>query len=618
MTAPVATRHPTCPVVTLVGTEGTNTVAASAKADCRRTPSAVLTPKRLLGTRAGSSKHQLQQVDSDETKYDDFFSSPLRHYQSAVLDGSSCSTRFPSTRVRIPGVLEDDNIEHQLTIDSATKIPCISNTFIDNHEKLRQKRIFPVPPGAISLRSADGSPLEILGCVRDWTPERLSFQDSKNTIPAIHVRRSIRSQYCSVIAQPADTQSIPVLVSRKYVVPAALEALIRVSSTARPEKDMLELIEPRITSAHTLDGMPQDEIWQSLIIARTVTHWCSSTNSALVQIGNLFHRSIILKPNTIVGTISPVTAISPRTASAIMPNCSKSSQARIDLTAVFDESFKSSTFNGQQRTQLLDMCTRYRSQFSLNQDELGRCTITEAEFPLQKNTKPVDRHPYRTNPRAQEVIDKCVDDMESADIVEKKLSEWGSLVCIVAKADGSPRFCVDYRTTINKFLVRETWPIPDIESHIDTVGGANFITVCDVRSAYWQIPIAQKDLHKTVFVTSKGKYVFKVLPFGIANAPWIFRRVMSLAFANFGQPSGLLVYMDEVIGCSATWEAHLKLLQDMFHALQTAGLTLKPSKIDFGPKEVQYLGHVLSADGIRLGKDRIKAIIDLKTPTIIK
>ena len=215
------------------------------------------------------------------------------------------------------------------------------------------------------------------------------------------------------------------------------------------------------------------------------------------------------------------------------------------------------------------------------------------------------------------MIDKCVDDMQQIDIIEKRQSQWGSPVCIVAKAkvDGSPRFCVDYRTTINKFLVRETWPMPDIESHIDTVGGANFITVCDVQSAYWQIPTAPKDRHKTAFVTSKGKYVFKVLPFGIANAPWIFQRVMSLAFANFGQPSGLLVYMDDVIACSATWEAHLKLLEDMFRALQTAGLTLKPAKVYFGPKEVQYLGHVLSADGIRMGEDRIKAIVDLKTPT---
>ena len=93
---------------------------------------------------------------------------------------------------------------------------------------------------------------------------------------------------------------------------------------------------------------------------------------------------------------------------------------------------------------------------------------------------------------------------------------------------------------------------------------------------------------------------------------------MSLAFAKFGQPSGLLVYMDDVIACSARGEAHLKLLEDMFRALQTVGLTLQPSKIHFGPKEVQYLGHVLSADGIRMGEDQIKAIIDLKTPTTIK
>ena len=169
------------------------------------------------------------------------------------------------------------------------------------------------------------------------------------------------------------------------------------------------------------------------------------------------------------------------------------------------------------------------------------------------------------------MIDKCVEDMESVGIVEKKPSKWESPVCIVAKADGSPRFRVEYRTTINKFLVRGTWPMPDIESHIDTVSGANFITASDVQIAYWQIPIAKKDYHKTAFVTSKGKDVFKFLPFGIANAPWICQRVMSLAFANFGQPSGLVVYMDDVIACSTTWEAYLRLLEDMFRALQTAG-----------------------------------------------
>ena len=83
-----------------------------------------------------------------------------------MLDVFSCLTRFPSTRVRIIGVLEGDNIEHQLRIDSATDVPCIAKIFIDDHEKLRHHRISPIPPNAISLHSADGTPLEILGCIR--------------------------------------------------------------------------------------------------------------------------------------------------------------------------------------------------------------------------------------------------------------------------------------------------------------------------------------------------------------------------------------------------------------------------------------------------------------------
>ena len=125
------------------------------------------------------------------------------------------------------------------------------------------------------------------------------------------------------------------------ITAAAHEALQRVSSTARPQNGTLVLIEPRIVSAHTLDGMPQDEIQQSLIIAGTVTvtQWCSISLSTDRQSLRSVYQTI-LKPNTIVGTISPVTTISPRTANAIMHNHSESSQARIDSTAALDVSFK--------------------------------------------------------------------------------------------------------------------------------------------------------------------------------------------------------------------------------------------------------------------------------------
>ena len=116
----------------------------------------------------------------------------------------------------------------------------------------------------------------------------------------------------------------------------------------------------------------------------------------------------------------------------------------------------------------------------------------------------------------------------------------------------------------------------------------------------------------------KGRYVFKVLPFSIPNAPWVFQRVMSLVFANFGQRSGLLVYMGDVIACSATREVNLRLLEDMLGALEAVGLTSKSSKIHFGPKGVPYLDHVLASDGICIGEDRIGAIVDFETPTTIE
>ena len=233
-------------------------------------------------------------------------------YQSAVIDVSSCTTRILSTRVRIPSTLGGDNVEQQLTIDSATDIPCIAQTFIRNHAKLRHNRVFPIPPGAISLRSPDGTPLKILRYIRfalklgnkylpvealvlfhlgpdamlidnsimkafeaklDWAAERLSFKDSNITIPATHMRRPIRSKYCSVITQDSDIEEVPVFVSNKYNIPAAHEALIRVFCRARPQKDTLALIEPKSATSDTIKDIPQDEVWRSLIVARTVTSW---------------------------------------------------------------------------------------------------------------------------------------------------------------------------------------------------------------------------------------------------------------------------------------------------------------------------------------------------------
>ena len=109
-------------------------------------------------------------------------------------------------------------------------------------------------------------------------------------------------------------------------------------------------------------------------------------------------------------------------------------------------------------------------------------------------------------------------------MIEERTSAWGSPVTIVSKADGSPWFCVDYRYTLNRHLIRKTWPIPNIETHLDAVGGAKFITVADVQSAFHQLPVADSNVESTVFVTAKGKYCLRRMPFGVCNEPWLYQR----------------------------------------------------------------------------------------------
>ena len=200
------------------------------------------------------------------------------------------------------------------------------------------------------------------------------------------------------------------------------------------------LIEPKIATAVTIEDIPQEEIWHFLIVARTVTNWCIKTMSALVQVCNSSDRSITIQPEPLVGSISLATAISENVASAVANNHLENSQARIDLAAALGKSYKRFTFNDHQHTLLLDMCTKYRSVFPLSPKALGKCTLVEAKFLLQRQDKPVDQDRFRTNPRAQEVFDKYIKSIESDGMIEKTPSAWGSPVCIVAKADGSTRF----------------------------------------------------------------------------------------------------------------------------------------------------------------------------------
>ena len=100
------------------------------------------------------------------------------------------------------------------------------------------------------------------------------------------------------------------------------------------------------------------------------------------------------------------------------------------------------------------------------------------------------------------------------------------------KGNGSPRFCVDYRHTLNRYIVGKIWSLPNLDSCLDAVGGVKIISTADVLSTFWQLPVEEEHIDRTASVTPAGKFCFKRMPFGVCNAPWLFQHMMSVTFGH--------------------------------------------------------------------------------------
>ncbi|GBM80129.1 Retrovirus-related Pol polyprotein from transposon 297 [Araneus ventricosus] len=138
----------------------------------------------------------------------------------------------------------------------------------------------------------------------------------------------------------------------------------------------------------------------------------------------------------------------------------------------------------------------------------------------------------------------------------------------------------------------------------------------DLKSGYWQVEVRPEDREKTAFTTGQGLWQFKVMPFGLCNAPATFERLMETVLRGL-LSEACLVYLDDIIIVGRTFEEHLSNLRKVFQRLQNANLNLSPKKCRFFQKEVTYLGHVISAEGVKTDPGKIKAVVDWPRPETI-
>ncbi|KAA3453025.1 pol protein [Gossypium australe] len=199
--------------------------------------------------------------------------------------------------------------------------------------------------------------------------------------------------------------------------------------------------------------------------------------------------------------------------------------------------------------------------------------------------------------------------------IRPSISPWGAPVLFVKKKDGSMRMCIDYRQ-LNKLTIKNRYPLPRIDDLFDQLKGASVFSKIDLRSGYHQLKVKEADVHKTAFRTRYGHYEFLVMPFGLTNAPAAFMDLMNRVFQQY-LDQFVVVFIDDILVYSKTEEEHDRHLRIVLQVLREEQLYAKFSKCEFWLREVTFLGHVVSAEGIRVDPRKVEAVLEWKPPRTV-
>ena len=277
------------------------------------------------------------------------------------------------------------------------------------------------------------------------------------------------------------------------------------------------------------------------------------------------------------------------------------------------------------------LCEHYSKVFSEGPTDIGYTKLITMEINTG-DSPPIAQAPYRCPLKHRDWLRMEIERLRHAGIIEMCASDWASPVVIVSKKPlpGEPpqnRLCVDYRA-LNSLLPKVTnpttkakgilsmVPLPRIDDLLGRLNGAKIFTSLDCTQGYHHIGLSPESQLKSAFVTEEGgKFMFKKVPFGLAQAPAYFQLLMNLVLhgINFA-----FAYLDDILIFSKNEEEHLKHLQMVFQRLETAGLKLKKKKCDFFKAELQYLGHIISHEGMQPMKDKLEAIQKMPPPSTQK
>jgi hypothetical protein len=234
-------------------------------------------------------------------------------------------------------------------------------------------------------------------------------------------------------------------------------------------------------------------------------------------------------------------------------------------------------------------------------------------IPLEPGHKPPVRPIYRLSPLEFEELKKQIKELLALGFIQPSRSPYAAPVLFVLKKDGSLRMCIDYRS-LNKLTIKNKYPLPRIDDLLDRLCGCSHFSSIDLRSGYYQLKIAPEDAPKTGFRCPLGHFQFTVLSMGLANAPASFQSAMNNIFSEYLHDF-VVVYLDDILIFSKNEEDHFKHLTMVLEKLRQHNLYANAKKCEFLTPELEFLGHIVGKDGIKVDPKKTNSIQKWPTPT---
>jgi hypothetical protein len=239
--------------------------------------------------------------------------------------------------------------------------------------------------------------------------------------------------------------------------------------------------------------------------------------------------------------------------------------------------------------------------------------VIEHKIPLKEEAKTFRQKLRQINPMLLPIMEKEVKNLLDAQIIiPLRYSNWVANLVPVRKKSGEIRLCVNFRN-LNRRSRKDNYPLPNMEHILQRVTGMARISMIDGFSGYNQISVIPEDREKMAFTTPWGTFMYAKMPFGLMNAGETFQRAMDIAFIG-EKDKFVIIYLDDITVFSRFNREHCSHLRKVFLKCQRFGLSLNPRKYLFSMKESKLLGHIVSAEGVRIDPNRVEAIQALLRP----